>query len=329
MAQTIPLLIGIDVSKDWLDLDGDEPLKTRRLDNTPEAIDAFLEDCAPTPLVIALESTGRYHEAFAFAALARGHQVYLVDAGHLHHYRKACGARAKTDLADAALLRRYLRAEQANLRPLQPLDSRHTALLRCLHQRSAVVRHATALRLSLEGLDHALSPQAAGILKGLQSFANTLQHRALQLARELGWQARLARLQTIPGIGPLSALILLALHGRGQFRSADQFVAFLGLDVRLTQSGQGKAHGRLSKRGDPEARRILHVAAMAASRGENAFAQACRDWRKRGMKATQAYVAVSRKLVRVAFSLMTSGDTYRPDKHQHRKLPALTPCSAT
>ena len=49
MAQTIPLLIGIDVSKEWLDLDGDEPLKTRRLDNTPEAIDAFLEDTCFRP----------------------------------------------------------------------------------------------------------------------------------------------------------------------------------------------------------------------------------------------------------------------------------------
>lgn len=319
MAQTIPLLIGIDVSSNWLDIDADEPLKACRIDNTPEAINVFLDDCGQTPLVIALESTGRYHETIAFSALARGHRVYLVDAGHLRHYRQACGVRSKTDASDASLLRRYLRAEQEHLRPLQALDPRHAELIRCLHLRGTVVRHLTALRLSLEGLPEALRPQAKPALAALVKLAADLQRQALRLARLLGWQDRLARLQTLPGIGPLSALILLALHGRGQFRRADQFVAFLGLDIRLSQSGQGKARGSLSKRGDPEARRILYTAAMAAARGENPFAEAFRDWRERGFSATQAYVTVSRKLVRVAFSLLASGQTYQPEKHRSRK----------
>ncbi|WP_423776843.1 transposase [Bacillus velezensis] len=85
----------------------------------------------------------------------------------------------------------------------------------------------------------------------------------------------------------------------------------LGLDVCVRQSGNQNARGTLSKKGDPEVRRLLHNAAMAASRSATwkPFYQACIA---RGFSCTQALVALARKIARVAFSLMKTGTQYQP-----------------
>jgi transposase len=102
----------------------------------------------------------------------------------------------------------------------------------------------------------------------------------------------------------------MAFH-RGQFRSSDAFVAFLGLDVRVRDSGRSVGKRKLTKQGSSELRRLLYTAAMAAKRSRTwePFYQRCLD---RGFKTTQALVALARKLVRVAFALMKNQSQYEP-----------------
>ncbi|MEB3785843.1 transposase, partial [Pseudomonas paracarnis] len=98
---------------------------------------------------------------------------------------------------------------------------------------------------------------------------------------------------------------------RGEFRNSDAFIAFLGMDLRVNKSGQKDGRRSLSKRGDSEARRLLHNAAMAASRTETwkAFYQA---QRARGYSTTQALVILARKLARVVFALLKGQSEYQP-----------------
>src|SRR3546814_3721568 len=72
----------------------------------------------------------------------------------------------------------------------------------------------------------------------------------------------------VEGIGLLTGARLIASFQRGDFRNADAFIAFLGLDLRISQSGRKKGRSCLTKRGDPEVRRLLHNAAMSARRTE-------------------------------------------------------------
>ncbi|MBB4868033.1 transposase, partial [Pseudomonas nitritireducens] len=88
-------------------------------------------------------------------------------------------------------------------------------------------------------------------------------------------------------------------------------VAFLGLDVRLKESGRYSGRRKLTKQGDPEIRRLLYNAAMAASRTLR-WRELYQGYLARGLKRTQALVILARKLARIAFALMTTEQVYRP-----------------
>ena len=131
------------------------------------------------------------------------------------------------------------------------------------------------------------------------------------LARELGWQGLIANCQSMPGIGPLNALALATCYNRGDFRNSDQFVAFLGLDVRVRDSGKLRGKLKLTKRGDPEMRRLLYNAAMSFARDPR-YKPLYERLRERGLSSTAAYVILARKLVRVTFTLMAKDIEFDP-----------------
>jgi len=98
---------------------------------------------------------------------------------------------------------------------------------------------------------------------------------------------------------------------RGAFQSSDAFVAVLGLDVRVRDSGQLRGRRRLTKKGNPELRRLLFLAAMAAARSRSwkDFYQRHLD---RGFARIQALVILAWKLARVAFALLKNQSEYQP-----------------
>lgn len=300
------ITIGVDVARRWLDIAGAEEEAVQRIANTPEAIEAWLQSLNGC-VRLGVEPTGSYHEALIRAAAQAGHRVYLIDPLRLSRYREAVGQRAKTDRTDARLLRRYLLQEAQHLRPWRAGDLRSQRLWQLLKRRAAVVRAQTQLRQSLHDLAE-LKSSAAPVFRQMNALLRRIDQQLLGLVRELGWSGELKRLQSVPGIGPLNAIGLLGAYHRGQFTSADCFVAYLGLDVRVRDSGLHRGRRKLSKKGEPELRRLLYNAAMTARRGylreyyQRAIA--------RGMSGTAALVALARKLVRLAFALLRDGSEF-------------------
>ncbi|MEZ5078183.1 MAG: IS110 family transposase [Solirubrobacterales bacterium] len=118
------------------------------------------------------------------------------------------------------------------------------------------------------------------------------------------------RLLTLPGMGIVSATALMAAIGDiRRFSSPRQLVGYLGIDPRVTQSGSEPArHGRISKRGPGYARHVLIEAALHARRQAGpmkAFGE--RVAKRRGHNI--ATVAVARKLVVIAWSMLTGART--------------------
>ncbi len=112
--------------------------------------------------------------------------------------------------------------------------------------------------------------------------------------KEAGLLGQLKRCLKVEGIGFLTGARLIAAFQRGDFRNADAFIAFLGMDLRVAKSGQKDGRRSLTKRGDPEARRLLHNAAMSASRTP-AWKDFYAAQRARGFSTTQALVILARK----------------------------------
>jgi transposase len=307
------IIIGIDVCKDRLDLFEHESGRGYSIGNDAPSIETWLDGQAGH-LQVALEPTNRYHEAVAEAAYARGHDVYWIDPFRLSHYRAGLGRRAKTDPQDAYLLARFLAREVSELRPWTPLTQGQQRFWQLLKRRSTLVRAKVQLRQSLTDMG-TLQDEVDSLLRHCVRMIAKLDRALLARAKELGWSESIARCRAIPGIGPLTAMALVATWHRGDFSNVDAFVAFLGLDVRIRQSARWQGRRKLTKKGDGEIRRLLFNAAMQARRNA-LWAPYYLRLRDRGLSSTAAFVALSRKLAKVCFALLQNNSEFDPLTHR-------------
>jgi transposase len=125
-------------------------------------------------------------------------------------------------------------------------------------------------------------------------------------------------LRTIPGIGPINAMTVLAEAGDlRRFRHHRQFLKFCGLDLATYQSGQFRGQTKLSKFGNARLRRAFWVAAQVAIRQrDNSFRSKyeryiARDHDNADLKR-KALTAITAKMARTAHAVIKSGSDYRP-----------------
>lgn len=298
------ITLGIDVAKDQLVIFQWDSEELITLTNQPAPIKAWLATLHG-PVRIAIEPTSHYHLAVVEAALEKGYEVYPVNPRQLAHYRQAVNLRHKSDPHDAWLLARFLAHEAAQLRPFRPQDRRAQRLWALLTRRATVVQSRQQLQQSLAEVR--LSIQA--LLTQFKQLLQRLDQQIQRLIRELGWWPDYQRCLSIPGIGPANAAALVAAYHRGAFAGSDAFVAYLGLDIRLRESGRFKGKRKLTKRGEPELRRLLYCGSKAACNHPRFAAYRQRQLDK-GLSKIAARVALARKLARIAFTLMNNQQTF-------------------
>ncbi|HWR54514.1 MAG TPA: IS110 family transposase [Bryobacteraceae bacterium] len=150
-----------------------------------------------------------------------------------------------------------------------------------------------------------------------------IEDRATELLSE---NKDFQRLQTLPGIGPIVALTILAEAGDlRRFEHHRQFLKYCGLDLSKSQSGQSRGREELSKRGNKRLRMALWMAALVAiHKRENAF----RDKYERYLSATpldadrkrKALTAVAAKMARVVYAVIKTGLDY--ERYFEQRLPS-------
>ena len=302
-------IVGVDVAKDELVIYQAELDLLESIPNDKAAIKKWLK-ALPAPVDLAIESTNTYHLAFADMAHEAGCTIYMVGGYELSHYRKGVKVRAKTDALDAKLLARYLKNEYEELHPWVPPSPLYRRLLSLFRRRAALVQARVGLVQSWANeplLKSAFAEQVAS----MQRLETLVEKMISDQLKEAGLLADLKRCTKVEGSGFLTGARLIATFQRGDFRNADAFIAFLGMDLRVSQSGQKDGRRSLTKRGDPEARRLLHNAAMSASR-TSAWKAFYEEQRARGFSTTQALVILARKLARVVFALLKGQSEYQP-----------------
>ena len=307
-----PIDVGIDVSKKTLAV-APEGEKVVEIVNDAGSIRAWLKSL-PQPARIGVEATGVYHVELVEQAHRAGHAVYVIDGYRLNRYRESIGGRAKTDASDARLLLRYLQREATDLRPWSPPPKGYRDLQQLILRRARLIQSKTSLGQSLGGLTQ-LGPTRRALLRHIDQVDQLLKKRIRKVLRNQQWLQAARRLQAMEGIGDITAAALVMTFQRGAFGSSDAFIAFLGLDVRVRESGSYKGRRKLTKKGASELRRLLYMAAMTARRSPTwkAFYQRHLD---RGLSKIQSLVALARKLARVAFAMLRNGSEYRPQTRQ-------------
>ena len=307
------LNIGIDVAKAELVVGVvDHPQYNSTLANSAVHIKRWLRRIPPGSR-IAVESTGPFHHLVVELAQAQGLTTYVLNARDVYYYAKGLGQRSKTDRTDAQLISHYLREHHAHLYPFKAGTLIEQQVNHLLRRRVLLVEQRDALKKSLqdvvnlEVLIQQLFAQFELLLAALDREMRTLLISDPQVASEY------RSIQSVPGLGPQGAALLVCLFRRIGFTNADAVVAFSGLDPRAKDSGQKQGKRHLSKRGPALLRRQLFMAAFSACRTA-VFKPTYQALRARGLSSTAALIILGRKLLRIAFAVWR---THTPFEASH------------
>ena len=306
--QIPPAFIGVDVSKAELVINTHGQDNCLCVANECSAITQWLRTL-PAGCLLAMESTGRYHQQLAHLAAAMGLQVFVLNARDVYFYAKGMGARSKSDRVDARIIASYLAVHHQMLYPYRAPSACQAELKQLMGQRWTATSKRTDLRASLK--DCPSIEQASAELD--EAFAHLLRAMDERIATLIDSNAQLhgARvlLQSIVGIGVQTSALLASLLERLSFANSDALVAYSGLDPRANDSGRSRGRRHLSKRGPAALRYQMFMAAMSACRS-SAFAGVYQALLERGLKTTEALVILARKLLRISFAVWRSAQPF-------------------
>lgn len=305
-----PGFVGIDISKDHLDLFDGSVGRPERIANTQAAIDALAVRLAAKVLVL-FEATGRYDRRLRSTFAGAGIAFVRVNPARARDFARATGVLAKTDAIDA----RMLCAMASTLRPApvpQPSPARET-LAELTRRRDQLVatrkqerarRDETAnpaIRADIEAHLAWLDDHVAAIETTIES--------CLATAPDLAAQARLLR--SIPGLGPVTSPTLLALMPELGQRSPKTIAALAGLAPLNRDSGAFRGKRAIAG-GRPRLRQALYMAAVATIRSRSRFATLYKTMTAAGKPAKVALIAIARKILVTANAVLRDKRSFQP-----------------
>lgn len=309
-----PCFIGIDIAKDWLDVHDEATGHTTRLANTPAAIAALLADLAGRTPFVAFEATGSYDTILREALAQAGLAFARLDPARARAFARATGRLAKTDALDARTL--AVMARTLALEPDPPGEPARQALAALHRRRDPLVDARAAERVRRSEAD----PRAPAALRGslerhiawLDAEIAALDGQiaqAIQADAQLSAQAE--RLRSAPGVGPVTAVTLLALMPELGRRSAKSIAALAGLAPLNRDSGRRRGQ-RSIRGGRARVRRALYMAALTAVRRSPRFKDFHDRIRAKGAAPKVALVATARKLLTVLNAIAKNQTAFKP-----------------
>jgi transposase len=309
-------IVGLDVGKDelvgTLVQTADKSIIWRdNFTNDTKGISRLLEK-APFDSPIVLEPTGRYGNALVEMATLAGRMVYLAPGRRAKAYQRSIQARAKTDPKDSyglALFGDSQRLWQYRLKSasVDELDQN-------LSYRKQLSKTITRMDLQARSMPY-VSSAIHDTIKELKNRLAEQDKKIATLVKTNPQFQMITKLQAVPGFGPVTSTSVGSRLIHKQFTHPDQFIAYIGMDIGVIQSGKRKGTWGMTKEGDAELRRLLYLAAQASLRVKDSpfQTQFVRELAK-GHSKTQAICAIARKLAKLAWSIVHHESSYDPDR---------------
>jgi transposase len=297
--------------------------RARTFAQTPEGFTTFhtalaTTGIAPSATLLVLEATGSYWVTLAVYLHQAGYAVSVVNPAHAHAFAKSLPRRAKTDALDAQLLAQFAQERQPP-RWTPPEQVYHE-----LRQRLLVRDGLLTMRQQARNQRHALGQwpvHIAGAIEALDAVISELDTRITTLEDELAsvlrdgaWAESARLLGTITGIGLVtSAWLLVATLNFEACASAEGAAAYAGL-VPLAHESGSSVRGRASigHGGHARLRTALYLATLTAARFNPVIRAQYERLRAAGKPPKVARCAAARKLLHLAFAVVTKKRAFDP-----------------
>ena len=310
-------VVGMDISKAYFDVSwrrGEGVEEQRRYSQDATGY-AALVSSVPESSVYVMEATGVYYLKLAHYLYAHGQRVAVVNPLVIRRYGQMKLLRAKTDAADARLIADYGRSTALSWwRPAPGVISQ-------INQLDGWLESLTQEQVRLVNQQEALAqrPDAEDFVRKAQArLLNQVRAQILACERQLQHLAETyfgelyRRLLSIPGIGPKTAVKLIAVtEGFTRFATVAALVSYLGLCPRVFESGssvRGKRH--IAKLGMGRLRQLLYLCSWTAKRCNAACRAVYARLRAKGKPERVIKIAIAHKLVRQAFAVARKNEMY-------------------
>jgi transposase len=322
------LFVGVDIAAasfttTWT-LAGPPKERARTFAQTPDGFAAFQAALASTAVqpaltLIVLEATGSYWITLAVTLHQQGYAISVVNPAHVHAFARSLPRRAKTDPQDAQLLTHFA-AERVPPRWTPPEHVYHE-----LRQRLLVRDGLLSMRQQARNQRHALEQwpvQIAGAFEALDGMIAELEKRIATLEVELtavlrdgAWAESAALLGSIGGIGLVTtAWLLVGTLNFTACRSGEAAAAYAGLVPLAHQSGTSVRHrSQIGHAGNARLRTALYMATLSAARHNPVIRAQYQRLRAAGKPAKVARCAAARKLMHLAYAVVTKGARFDPN----------------
>jgi transposase len=310
---------GIDLSKATFDssITTEKGVISRKFSNNEAGFTQLLQ-LLPADAQVVLEASGPYYYRLAFFLYAQGVRVSVVNPLVIRRFCQMRLTRTKTDKKDAAMIREYGLTEKPDLwQPDAPMISKLKQLNAAL---DLLEKHLTAATNQLEAFQQ--MPDADSYVLGQLEQAID-QHKQVRAKLEAEMEKVVQQhypqsyqaLRSIPGIGPKSAAMLIAITGNfTKFTDYRQLVAYVGLNPSLFESGTSvKGKGHIAKMGTGRLRKLLYLCAWSAKRFNTQCQQMYQRLKAKAKPEKVIKVAIANKLLRQAFAIGKSLQNYQPN----------------
>lgn len=313
MSEAISRVLGVDVSKDWLDVAAEPEGNLRRFGNDPEGFKAVTTLARETESQrITLEASGGYQTRLVAVLLEAGLPVVVVNPRQVREYARATGRLAKTDRIDARILCAFTLAVQPPLRELKDEQAELLSSLTARRHQLIEMRTAEKNRLALGA--------RGKVRKNLKAHIEWLDRHLRDTDRELrqlierspAWQEKEDLLTSAPGVGKTTAQMLIAQLPELGRLTHKQIAALVGVAPFNRDSGTLRGQ-RTTWGGRHSVRAGLYMATMSAIRSNPPIKAFYERLRGRGKPGKVAITACMRKLLIVLNAMLRD---HKPWDHQ-------------
>lgn len=309
--ETHPTNVGIDVSKDWLDIVVLPSGETWHTENTAEKIGVLIEKLEKlNPERIILEATGGYERLVTSMLYLAKLPVCRVNPRRVRYYARSLGQLAKTDRLDAKILARFGEA----LKPaFTKLPTEQEEFL------SALLTRREQLLAMLVAESNRMNTVPSKIRSSLNEHITWLKNRLKELDQEIDdfirntpeFKDKDELLQEVEGVGKKTSAKLIADVPELGACDRKQIAALIGAAPYSQDSGKKKGQRSISG-GRPDVRSILYMATLAATRCNPVIKEFYQRLLKAGKKKKVAIVACMRKLLTILNAIIRDRKHWNP-----------------
>lgn len=295
---------------------GFEALKKWLLKNTIEDV----------PVRIVMEATGVYHQKFAHFMVDNGFEISIVLPNKISNYMRTLDIKTITDKTCSEAITRF--GLERKLENWEKPDQTYRNLQQLTRERDQIVEERTVAKNRLHAEESEVYPNK-GSVKRINELIKFFNQQEQEIKQEIAFilkqkpaiKEQIKRICTIPGMGELTATIILAeTNGFELIRNKKQLTSYAGMDIKEKQSGTSvKGKPRLSKKGNRHIRKALHLPSLSAVKYNPTHKDLyTRLVEKHGIKM-KALVAVQRKILELAFILWKNKSEYKADYEKEKR----------